>query len=138
MPDWHDRLKGVVILSRDAFEIIPKIADEAGTAVYADPPYLRSSMSGNAEYRHTFQEDDGGLFDGDGDDHAQLAAQLNRFKTARVVVSYYDDPRLDELYPGWTKVCVAAEKKLARQNRRGVAADMAPEVLLINGESHTA
>lgn len=36
------------------------------------------------------------------DDHARLAKELLRFKRARVVVSYYDDPRLAELYPDWT------------------------------------
>ena len=38
VPAWHRRLQGVVILRRDAFAIIPRFADDDGTAVYVDAP----------------------------------------------------------------------------------------------------
>jgi hypothetical protein len=34
-----------------------------------------------------------------GDDHARLAEAARRFKHARVIVSYYDDPRLPSSTP---------------------------------------
>jgi len=54
-----------------------------------------------------------------------------------VVVSYYDHPRLAELYPGWTKVSIEVSKALAHQGRRGANDKKAIECLLINGESFT-
>ena len=88
---------------------------------------------GGSRYLHDFDESDAPLL-GDGDDHARLATALERFKNARVVVSYYDDPRLDELYPQdrWRKVDQARHKNLASQNRRGAVKATAPEVLLVN------
>lgn len=119
---WHERLQGVWILQRDAFEIIPRIDDTDETAIYCDPPYLTKG----ARYVHDFEDET----------HAKLAADLGRFKAARVVVSYYDDARLDGLYPGWTKRRLNATKAMVNQGRRDKGgAVKAPEVLLINGPS---
>lgn len=140
VPYWHDRLKGVVITRQDALGLIPKIDDAAGTALYVDPPYLRTTRGGGgggSAYKYDFTDDGGrsgeGLFS-PGDDHARLAELLQRFKKARVVVSYYDHPRLTDLYPGWTKIDCARQKNLHVQNRRGIGYCEAPEVLLVNGE----
>ncbi len=63
-----------------------------------------------------------------------LSIALSRFQRARVAVSYYADPRLqDELYPGWQEIKLSAEKKLAKQDKRGRRTGTAPEVLLVNG-----
>lgn len=127
IPAWRRRLRNVTILRRDAFEVIGKIADEPGCVVYADPPYLEKG----SDYVHDF---------GDGfmgpDDHERLATALGRFTKTRVVVSYYDHPRLAELYPGWTKRDVHLTKNLSAANVRGGGATTAPEVLLINGPSY--
>ena len=138
VPYWHDRLKGVVITRMDAFEIIPKIDDAAGTALYVDPPYLRSTRGdgGGSVYQYDFDDAGGGLF-GAADDHSRLAELLQRFTKARVVVSYYDHPRLTDLYPGWTKIDCARQKNLHVQNRRGQGSCEAPEVLLVNGETYS-
>lgn len=139
VPGWHDRLKGVVILRRDAFEVIPRIDDQAKTAIYVDPPYIRSTRSSvhSGRYLYDFDDRPDHLF-GVQDDHARLAEQLQRFENARVVVSYYDHPRLDELYPApkWTKIDCARHKNLHVQNRRGMGYCEAPEVLLVNGEEY--
>jgi DNA adenine methylase len=141
IPWWHERLRRVVILKGDAFNHLPKIPDMPGIAVYADPPYLQCTRGsgGGSRYLHDFTEcneaDAGGLFDRQ-DDHARLAAELTRFKEARVVVSYYDHPRLESLYPGWTVRRMYRQKNLHVQNRRGVGKCEAPEVLLINGPSY--
>lgn len=125
IPAWRRRLANVTILRRDAFNIIERIGDAEGTAIYVDPPYLTKG----AKYVHDFEDRD----------HARLAELLGRFTKARVVVSYYDDPRLDKLYPAgrWTKVLCYRHKALSVQGKQGSAAKTAPEVLLINGPSYT-
>lgn len=127
MPWWHQRLRNVEILRRDLFQVIPRIADEKGTAIYVDPPYLRTgARSGSAKYLYEFVAGD----------HSSLAAELSRFCQARVVVSYYDEPQLADLYKGWTKRTVYRSKNLHVQNRRGSKKTVAPEVLLLNGPSY--
>lgn len=109
IPAWHDRLRNVVILNRDAFKIIESIPDVAGTAIYLDPPYARETRGckdpqGSGRYLHEFQHGGGGdLFDAAGaaDDHERLARAVRRFQNARVVVSYYDCQRIRRLYEGW-------------------------------------
>lgn len=123
IPDWHRRLIGVQVLCRDAFGILERLDDAAGTAIYVDPPYL---MKG-AKYVHDFKPAD----------HARLAELLHRFKLSRIVVSYYDDPRLEELYPGWAKIG-STQLKVAKSMVNSGKRDQkgrteAPEVLLVNG-----
>lgn len=128
IPAWHRRLRVVTILNRDAFDIIPNIDDVEGVAIYVDPPYIldsRSGKGGGSRYEHDFTEED----------HVRLAEQLSRFQHARVVVSYYDHPKLAGLYTGWTKRNCAVNKTLALQNKRGGKPTVAPEVLLMNGPS---
>ena len=130
IPAWHERLRRVNIYCMDGFELLEKIEDHRQTAIYLDPPYLRhtvdKSRAGNGVYQHEFEPGD----------HEKLAARLKRFERARVVVSYYDDPQLDELYPGWTKRKMEIQKTLHLQNKRNVKRVMAPEVLLLNGPSY--
>ena len=136
IPAWHERLRNVVILNRDAFEVIPKIPDEPGVAIYCDPPYLHTTRTGNGDggYLHDFDEYDG-LFS-DQDDHARLARALLRFERARVVVSYYAHPRLEKLYPDWTLRECTIQKNMHNQSELGGGRFAAPEVLLINGPSY--
>lgn len=131
IPAWHERMHGVVITRRDGIALAEKIDDVPGTVIYADPPYLEE---GDA-YAHAFHSGGAGMF---GDDHSRLAEVLRSKKHARVIVSYYDHPRLAELYQGWTRVDCSMTKALAAQNKRGVNRGEAPEVLLINGPSYTA
>lgn len=128
IPAWWDRLRNVTILNDDAFMLLKRIEDSPGVVIYCDPPYLHKG----AKYVHDF----------DGVDHESLALHLRAFHKTRVVVSYYDDPRLDDLYPrsmGWTKRRLKATKALVNQGMRdkGGAVD-APEVLLVNGPSLAA
>jgi DNA adenine methylase len=122
IPHWRRRMREVCILRRDGFDLLPRIDDAEGAAIYVDPPYLVKS----AQYVHDFAAGD----------HARLAKELSRFKSARVVVSYYYDPRLKDLYPGWTCRQFDVAKGLAQQAQRGKTGRVsAPEVLLINGPS---
>lgn len=124
IPEWHERLRRVAITSMDAFELIERLEDADGTVLYVDPPYLRKTD----KYIHD-------LADGD---HLRLAELLGRFKRTRVVLSYYDEPELREWYGGWTWVECPVSKGLVNQGARdGETNVMAPEVLIINGESRT-
>jgi DNA adenine methylase len=118
IPAWYHRLRNVTILCRDAFELIPRIEDTSGTAIYIDPPYLVKG----SKYVHDFL----------GLDHYRLSQELNRFKQARVVCSYYDDPALADFYPGWTCHKIEVSKALAHQGSRGKNNVKAVEVLLVN------
>lgn len=124
IPAWRQRLRKVTILRRDGFALIERITDEPGIAVYCDPPYLTVTRSVNGSARY--------LFDFEEADHERLAVLLRRFRKTRVVVSYYDDPQLGDLYPGWLKLDRSRNKHLATQARRGSIAVTAPEVLLVN------
>lgn len=119
---WHGRLSRVVFTNEDAIALAERLEDAEGWVYYADPPYLEKGT----KYVHDFAEED----------HARLAEALCAKRHARVLVSYYDDPRLDELYPGWTKLDFSTHKGLVNGGRRGSGERVkAPEVLLVNGPS---
>jgi len=122
IPAWRRRLRSVFVENGCGIEICERIEDLAGVVIYADPPYLRKGTA----YLHDFTPSD----------HERLAKALRRFKKTRVVVSYYDEPELDNWYHGWTKVRLKATKALVNQGMRDAKGSTeAPEVLLINGPS---
>ena len=121
---WRRRLSRVVITCRDGFDMLADIRDETGTAIYCDPPYLVKSDA----YAHDFYAKPEGA-DLLRDDHDRLAEALGRFRRARVVVSYYEHPRLATLYPGWTKHAIEMAKA---QSHAAGAIKRATEVLLVN------
>jgi DNA adenine methylase len=123
IPAWRRRMANVTILNRDGIELLDRIDDAPGTAIYCDPPYLVKG----ATYIHDFEASD----------HAKLEMALMRFKRARVVVSYYDHPTLATMYDGWTRVRVEVSRAMANAGRRGVCQSTATEVLLINGPSYS-
>lgn len=121
IPAWHQRLRNTLILRRDAFELLEKIDDAEGIAIYCDPPYITKSD----EYLHDF----------DADGHKRLAGALGRFHRTRVVVSYYEHSALADLYPGWVKRSFDMAKNTGHSAHWGKAGKRATEVLLINGAS---
>lgn len=116
---WRRRLEKVTVLRRDGFDVLAKISDEPDAVIYCDPPYLVKSD----KYMHDFESAD----------HDRLANLAARFKSARIVISYYEHPDLDRLYPGWTRVRVEMNKALSHTTKKSKAV----EVLLINGPSYT-
>lgn len=139
IPWFHQRLQNVVLLQRDAFQILDRFEDIKGTVLYVDAPYTAGSRTGfrkgkgsDHKYLHEFQHGSG-LFE---DDHDRLRKILAGYKKARIVVSYYDCPEIRELYKGWTFVDHTRQKHLHAQNGRGARPKDAPEVLIINGESY--
>jgi DNA adenine methylase len=118
IPQWRRRLEGVQILRSDGIGLCERIEDKTGTVIYADPPYLVKG----AKYLHDF---------GDAD-HERLAKALGRYRLTRVIVSYYDHPRLANLYPGWRKHSVDMTKGMVNSAKATPGATKAPEVLLSN------
>lgn len=145
IPPWHYRIRNVVILRRDAFDIIPRFQDVKTTVIYIDAPYHNKSRSGGQEsscrYLHDFDEPKPvakSLFDTPVQGiskHKKLADQLRAFQNARIIVSYYDCPEIRALYPGWTIVDKTTRKNLTQMGGLGACNSSAPEILLINGPS---
>ena len=115
IPAWHARMRGVSFLHRDAMEVLDRIEDEARTVVYLDPPYLN-----RGKYKHHAIN------------HAALAAAASRFKSAHVLISYYDDPEIIDLYPGWSVASREVSKATAHQGRRGENDSRETEIVLSN------
>jgi DNA adenine methylase len=121
IPDWHERLRNVTILHRDALDLLGRIDDDHKTVIYCDPPYLVKG----AKYVHDFTDAN----------HSDLATLLGRFKKTRVVVSYYEHELLADLYPTerWIKIPLRATKAMVNQGMRDKGGSVAaPEVLLVN------
>lgn len=105
MPAWHKRLRNIVIIQKDAFEVLDKINDSGDTAIYCDPPYIEKS--------------DKYIYDFEDQDHKRLADSLKRFEKAKVIISYYDHPKLTELYEGFEKIECAVSRQSLRNATRG-------------------
>ncbi|MCF6449484.1 DNA adenine methylase [Bacillus sp. MMG021] len=82
---FANRMKGVMIECKDFRNIIEKY-DSPDTLFYVDPPYVGRERF----YAGGFNEED----------HRELARLLNQVK-GKVVLSYYDDPLILEIYPNW-------------------------------------
>lgn len=134
LPDWHERLRAVIVLNGCGIELCERIEDKAGTAIYVDPPYLAKG----ANYVHDFEKSDPKALHPlvkQYGHHGRLALALNRFKLTRVVVSYYEHPDLARLYPGWTKKRIAMTKAMVNAGKRQAGREDAPEVLLVRNEA---
>lgn len=120
IPAFCDRLARVDVLNRCGFEVLERIADKPRTAIYCDPPYLKKSFA----YEYDFAAAD----------HQRLADAASRFRNARVVISYYDHPRLEGLYPPakWRRVAIEVNKAIRNTDTRNVGAVKATEILLVN------
>ncbi|MHA7813240.1 MAG: DNA adenine methylase [Phycisphaerales bacterium] len=123
------RMRTLVVEHQDAIELLGKVHDTPKTAIYCDPPYIGETRV-HGEYRHEFKHDPGGMLFQGSDDHDRLAYALQRFKQARIVVSYEDDPRLSSLYPGWQRRVIDRPKNMSNTGN----AQRVREVLLVNGD----
>ena len=89
VPAAAERLAGVSLECRDAFEVLSDYGQHADVLLYCDPPYVGSTRAAN--YRHEMTADA---------DHRALAAALADCRSA-VVLSGYHSPLYDDLYDGW-------------------------------------
>lgn len=80
LPAVHERLKRVLILNRDALEVIRK-EDGPRTLFYLDPPYLHSTRATTGEYAHEMDETR----------HAELLSALAVLKGRFLLSGYRSD-----------------------------------------------
>jgi DNA adenine methylase len=106
------RMRKVQIECRDFREII-QVYDTPDTLFYVDPPYIGREK----HYLGGFTEKD----------HRDLAHMLNNIQ-GKAIVSYYYDPLLDELYPGWVRKTLDANRQIIGKKEKGKAT----ELLLFN------
>lgn len=110
---FSERMQGVMIEHGDFREIIQKY-DGYDVLFYVDPPYIGREKY----YAGGFTEKD----------HRDLAEILGNVQ-GKVVLSYYWDPMLDELYPNWNKESFTAYKQVVGGEGTETEAE---ELLLMN------
>jgi DNA adenine methylase len=114
----HERLKGVVIENKHAFDVIDQY-DSPDTLFYVDPPYVLSTRNNrNGGYRHELS--DAG--------HIELAKILHSVR-GHVVLSGYSSELYNDLYANWKTVAIDA---LAQSKKGNIART---ERLWINREA---
>lgn len=91
LADIAKRLLSVQIENRPALEVIG-LYDDPNTLFYCDPPYLHQTRGDAKAYSFEMTEIE----------HRQLARALNVCK-AKVALSGYRHPLMDELFKGWRR-----------------------------------
>ncbi len=109
------RLLRVQIENAPALEVLRRY-DSDDTLFYCDPPYIHGSRGDRQAYRYEMSDDD----------HRRLAETLRGVK-AKVALSGYHNPLMQELYSGWQ--CVEAPEKLCHSVKT-----LRTEVLWVNYE----
>lgn len=84
LPEVHKRMRRVVVLDRDALDVIRQ-QDHPDAFFYCDPPYVHSTRAGTGEYDHEMTDEQ----------HLQLLIALNSIKGKFILSGYpsklYDD-----------------------------------------------
>jgi DNA adenine methylase len=101
---FTDRLQGVVLEHRPALELILG-TDKPDILLYADPPYVHSTRTSEADTRKHYEHE---MSD---QDHTDLATAL-RQTSAMVIISGYRCELYDELYQGWERVDKSARSMM--------------------------
>ena len=102
LPEAHERLKRVVVLNRDALDVIRQ-QDGENTLFYLDPPYLHETRSTTVEYgphEMTFEK------------HRDLLELLQRI-SGRFLLSGYPSPLYTDYaeWNGWQCDCFEIDNK---------------------------
>ncbi|MBY6005397.1 DNA adenine methylase [Salipiger bermudensis] len=87
-----ERLRGVVVLNRDAREVM-EAHDGPDTLHYVDPPYVAATRDAGCDYAHEMTDAD----------HRDLLEFL-RTLTGRVVLSGYPHQSYDDALDGWRRI----------------------------------
>ena len=93
IPAFCERLRGVIIESGDALDVINR-HDAPGTLFFVDPPYMHETrtMAGNRAYRHEMTEQE----------HATILDRLKRIEGFVVLSGYPTETYEQALIPaGW-------------------------------------
>jgi DNA adenine methylase len=113
---FAERMSGVMIEHADFKTIITKY-DDADTLFYVDPPYVGREKY----YAGGFTEQD----------HRDLSELLHNAK-GKIILSYYADPLISELYEDWYTESFSAYKQVVGGDGLGTDAE---ELLLMNFEN---
>ena len=114
-----ERLRGVVVMNRDACEVMAA-HDGPDTLHYVDPPYVFDTRSDSrADYAHEMTDAQ----------HVELLAFL-RGLSGRVILSGYASALYDDALPGWRRVERSALADGARHRTEVVWLNFATEGLL--------
>tara|TARA_Y100000034_G_scaffold134066_1_gene201494 strand:+ start:2905 stop:3717 length:813 start_codon:yes stop_codon:yes gene_type:complete len=89
LPIVSDRLKGVYIFNKSAFNVI-KAFNDPNTLIYCDPPYLDSTRTTPDAYEDEL----------DADQHIELAGLIKQFK-GKAIISGYSSPLYRRLFSEW-------------------------------------
>lgn len=92
LPEVHARLRRVVVLNRDALEVIQG-QDGSQTLFYCDPPYLHETRSTTTEY---------GSYEMSPEQHRELLQVLLGCQ-GKVLLSGYRSGLYDEMLAGWVR-----------------------------------
>lgn len=87
----HERLRRVLILNRDALDVIRDF-DAPETLIYADPPYLKETRTAPDVYAHEM----------DDHQHRELLETLKASR-AKIILSGYRNPLYDEALADWDR-----------------------------------
>lgn len=87
-----ERLRGVVVLNRDAKDVM-RAHDGPETLHYVDPPYMAGTRDSGADYAHELSDED----------HSNLLCFLKSLE-GKVVLSGYPDPSYDLALEGWRRI----------------------------------
>jgi DNA adenine methylase len=101
LPAVSARLRQVVILNRDALDVIQS-QDGPATLFYLDPPYLPQTRVSTDAYRHEMEEAD----------HRNLLAVIRNCE-GMVLLSGYPSALYDEELSGWTRHDILIDNKAA-------------------------
>jgi hypothetical protein len=91
LPAVHARLSRVVLLNRDAVDVIQS-QDGPGTMFYLDPPYLTATRAAPGVYRHELTADD----------HRRLLGAVKAVE-GKVILSGYPSDLYDRELAGWAR-----------------------------------
>jgi DNA adenine methylase len=92
LPEYVERLRGVVIENRDARAVI-EAHDGLETLIYADPPYCPSTRDSGSDYRFEMTDEQ----------HREPATTLHGVH-GMVLLSGYPSRLYDEIYGDWEKI----------------------------------
>jgi len=104
----HDRLKRVVILCRDAVDVIRQ-QDGPKTLFYLDPPYLPSTRASNGNYEHEMTEEQ----------HIRLLEAI-RACEGKVMLSGYPNELYDDMLAGWRRHDFEIDNKVSGSKQKRV------------------
>lgn len=101
LPAVHRRLKRVLVLNRDALDVI-RTQDGERTLFYLDPPYVHQTRATKSSYRHEMSDND----------HRRLLETIKRCQ-GKVMLSGYPSDLYDRKLKDWNRHDFPIDNKAA-------------------------